>query len=211
MHVSARGRPSLLLSSTMCARVRACKSVKSRVRAGCSSLLCVPYIEREYTWQLVKGSEEGAGVARYGHGAAHPSSFLGALPQGDADASRDCGNSGHVRACTRRARGLRARGGNLVVFGKREEQPWGEKRKGERPDLCCPRHVGRHKARNPWEYRACASVRSCAARVMGWTATTISSPPPTRPFLSFSFLFFSLSFHLAIFLSFSPLLAPGIP
>lgn len=138
-------------------------------------------------------------MARYGHGAAHPWSFLGALPQGDGDASRDCGNSGHVRACTRRARGLRARGGNLVVFGKREERPWGEKRKGERPDLCCPRHVGRHKARNPWEYRACASVRSCAARVMGWTALL-----PCFPFFFFSFLFsFFPSSYFSFFLPFA--------
>lgn len=77
---------------------------------------------------------------------------------------------------------VRTRGGHLVMFGKRGVT---ERKKRKGKDRTYPvrgAYIGRHKARNPWEYRACASLRSCAARVMGWLATLLYLfffPPPS--------------------------------
>lgn len=108
--------------------------------------------------------------------------FSWAVSQGDADASGlwEFGTC----ACLHTPYSWSAHEGEISSWCLERE---GEK-EGGRPDLRCPRHIGRHKARNPWEYRACASVRSrsCAARVMGWPG----HPPFFPPFF---FLSFSLS------------------
>lgn len=80
----------------------------------------------------------------------------------------DCGNSGHVRAYTHAALVVRARedGGNFCgvwkerpnVGGRRTDggAKGGRTRQGWEDDRTYGVH-GRHKAANPWEYRACAS------------------------------------------------------
>lgn len=95
-------------------------------------------------------------------------------------AERDCGNSGHVRAYARRARGphtIRPQSYNVL-----EKERVG-RREGNK-DRRCGDWTDSHKARkNPWEYRACVSFEypdSCSTQAGGTTYYELPWPETLR-------------------------------
>lgn len=103
-------------------------------------------------WFALKGLRRGGSLQRM----AHPSSFLVAVSQGDADASGlwEFGTC----ACLHTPCSWFAHEGEILRCLERERNHRGERGKGEDRTYAVRGTIGRHKARNPWEYRACASL-----------------------------------------------------